>query len=564
MKSIVTMLLILGTAGWNPSYGEIPDSAAAERFAAKAAADCESACYLDYQECYFFDPVCPGEEFCAVCEDEYQWCLEGCQQTCFTDVCTSCNRPAAVDDEDGDQVPDRLEYDLAHQFFPHIMLQHQHEDLNQAYLHSDHAIPYTVAPLTAGICNEDRECLEIRYGIAYHYDFGDDNPIIPGDHLGDSEFYTALVMRTTSWSTASTSASSWQLIRDFTAAHWGVIGDSSRVGAYGHCFTPCQLWDQDGDECRSHSACGWFPGLCTGIPNQPWDFCSNYGEDGPCTFAGCIWMDPKCSPPAPLPCYLAWPLPSGPTLYASERKHGLYHTDFECDDGGFLDADDCPYNQYDLHSFKGGKLQNIGQVNNYGAFDTVIQHPDGCTPYNVWDGTKFGDAGRYKESFLYTFNWHLPESESPSGDPSGNPFFYANARDQFLACYGMAGRISSNCRDISVFDDKQMCYSMSLSTQSYCTQITDRNLQLACYGMSINYSSNCRDITDPAMKDFCDGVSRNNSSYCYNITDTDTRLLCLALATDSASHCSGISSSNDRQFCSGVSSLNNSYCASIQ
>ncbi len=547
MRSIVTTLLILGIAlGGNPAY-----------------ANCESDCREDYLDCYASNPACEGPEDCIECGDEYGRCLDRCPPLkCSSDTCSSCSRPDAVANDDGDGVPDRLEYDLAHKYFPHIMLQHYSTDLHETYLDRGWAIPYTVEPRTTGVCNEDRECLEIRYGIAYRYDWGD--PFWGGGHLGDSEFYAALVMRTTSWSTASTDVSSWELIRDFTAAHWGVTGDSSEVGAYGDCPPYCHQWDHNETACDNEVQCSWFPGLCYGVPSQPWDSCSFYWEDDDCYAAGCQWEDTACFPPSQFECYSTSPVSWERTLYAAEGKHALYHTDSDCDGGGFGGADDCPNNLYDMRLYKGDKLQNIGQHGASDDYDTMIQHPNGCDLYDVWGGAPFGDPGitAYVDHFLAPLSWSLPDA--PPAPASGNPFSYANARDQFLACYGMAGRISSNCRDISVFDDKQMCYSMSESTQSYCTQITDRNLQLACYGMSINWSSNCRDITDTAMKNFCYGVSGNNSSYCYSITATDTRLLCLALATDSASHCSGISSSNDRQFCRGVASLNNSYCASIQ
>ena len=146
---------------------------------------------------------------------------------------------------------------------------------------------------------------------------------------------------------------------------------------------------------------------------------------------------------------------------------------------------------------------------------------------------------------------------------SGNPFQYVSGRDQYLACYGMAGLISSNCRDISDYNDRQMCYALSDRTQSPCTSMTDRNMQLACYGMSINWPSNCRDITDPNMRQFCYGESSQDYNYCYDITDRNTQLLCFAMSNGVSSNCRDITDSNMRQFCYGVSSQNNSYCASI-
>jgi phosphatidylserine/phosphatidylglycerophosphate/cardiolipin synthase-like enzyme len=147
---------------------------------------------------------------------------------------------------------------------------------------------------------------------------------------------------------------------------------------------------------------------------------------------------------------------------------------------------------------------------------------------------------------------------------AGNPFSFASGRDEYLACYGIAGGISSNCRDIADFNDKQMCYAMSDATQTPCTTMTDRNMQLACYGMSINIPSNCRDITDTNMRNFCYGESYQDPNYCTPITDRNTQLLCFAMSNGVSSNCRDITDPDDRQFCYGVSSQNNTYCATIQ
>ncbi|MDX1997187.1 MAG: hypothetical protein SF066_05665 [Thermoanaerobaculia bacterium] len=147
-----------------------------------------------------------------------------------------------------------------------------------------------------------------------------------------------------------------------------------------------------------------------------------------------------------------------------------------------------------------------------------------------------------------------------------NPFKYSNARDEWLACWGIAGRISSNCRDISDFHDKQMCYAMSDSTQSPCTQMTDRNLQLACYGMSVapNYPSNCFDITDAQLRNFCYSVaSWGSQGSCSGVTNAADKALCQALTYRNTSYCASIANANDRWFCYGTASRNNSYCANI-
>ena len=147
---------------------------------------------------------------------------------------------------------------------------------------------------------------------------------------------------------------------------------------------------------------------------------------------------------------------------------------------------------------------------------------------------------------------------------TGNPFSFASGRDQYLACYGIAGGISSNCRDIADFNDKQMCYAMSDATQTPCTTMTDRNMQLACYGMSINYPSNCRDISDVNMRNFCYGESYQDPNYCTPITDRNTQLLCFAMSNGISSNCRDITDPDDRQFCYGVSTYTNTYCATIQ
>ena len=152
---------------------------------------------------------------------------------------------------------------------------------------------------------------------------------------------------------------------------------------------------------------------------------------------------------------------------------------------------------------------------------------------------------------------------------NGNPFTYLTPRDQQLACFGIsvAPNFPSNCRDITDFNDKQMCFGMSQLSQDPCRSMTDRNLQLACFGMSIapNFPSNCRDITDPQMQNFCFGVSSGGSMpNCNNVTDSNTRALCLAMSSHNSSNCSSITSVNDRLFCQGVASRSQTPCTSIQ
>jgi hypothetical protein len=113
-------------------------------------------------------------------------------------------------------------------------------------------------------------------------------------------------------------------------------------------------------------------------------------------------------------------------------------------------------------------------------------------------------------NFLIQQNWLNDGGGGCTMASTGNPFTYRSARDQFLACYGIAGRISSNCNDISDVNDKQACLAVSTSTQTPCTtSMTDRNMQLACYGIAFapNFPSNCRDITNPQMQAFARPVA---------------------------------------------------------
>lgn len=181
--------------------------------------------------------------------------------------------------------------------------------------------------------------------------------------------------------------------------------------------------------------------------------------------------------------------------------------------------------------------------------------------------SKWGQAPLMRHAPCYTpYNCSTLNGYQLAQSTGSNPFKYSSARDEWLACWGIAGRISSNCRDISDFHDRQMCYAMSDSTQSPCTQMTDRNLQLACYGMSVapNYPSNCYDITDAQLRNFCYSVaSWGSQGSCSGVTNAADKALCQALTYRNTSYCASIANANDRWFCYGTASRNNSYCANI-
>ena len=340
-------------------------------------------------------------------------------QTCSTDFCTSCDRPAAGVDADHDGVPDDLEYDLAHRFFPTIFLQGYDYDVDVSYLHRGWSIPFSVAPLTGDMCDEDRECLEVRYGIAYSYDFGDNEwyirQLFDAPHEGDSEFYAVLLQRTAPWATAAGSASSWQLIRDFTSAHWGTPTDSSRMVSYGYCPPECTGFSSE-SSCTSHNQCSWFQGFCAGTSSSsPGTYCGNEPDQESCQFSGCRWLPPSCNNRGDVHCYSTSPRSTYNVLYASERKHGLYHSDSECDSGAAT-ADECPSNVYDMRADKANLLQNIGGVGSvdHVDFDTDLQAPNGCALNRVWDDPKFGESTPYKQHFTTPMNWNLPAA-APAG-----------------------------------------------------------------------------------------------------------------------------------------------------
>jgi hypothetical protein len=192
-------------------------------------------------------------------------------------------RPAmAVTDADFDGIPDSLELALAQRFFPTLNLHcGSYEglpfaDRRQLYGHtvdgypnsSNGKIPFVVRPFSPGTgsdCNEPFHCLEIRYGMAWNWDLGDDTA--GGSHRGDSEFYAILVARKdtdgsqwgVTWDLAKNDANQWRLMKEFMSAHWGVPGDSSSYRAHGNdgATGPQRVWCSEGKHgmYQTQSAC---------------------------------------------------------------------------------------------------------------------------------------------------------------------------------------------------------------------------------------------------------------------------------------------------------------------
>lgn len=341
--------------------------------------------------------------------ENYQTCPADCggstPNPCTTDSCTDCARPLIGANKDIDNVPDRLEHDLAHKFFPRVLLQHADVDRDESYLFEGFAIPYSVhSVLGSGpVCNEFFECLEIRYGIAFFEDHGDVGGAY--SHLGDSEMYAAVVRRTTSWIEAQNNPSQWQMIRDFTSAHWGESwSESSKTGAYGFCPAECSTMYSDPTACNAALGCS-FAGSCSGVHGG----CLGQGYAQCQATGGCNWNG-GCIKSSRWTCYDALPKTAHVNVFASESKHALYHTDSECDGGGFFGSDDCPKTPstaFDMRLVKSNKLQNVGNFTNHGSFDVKIKHPDRCKLYDVWGGLAFGGGTAYKTHFNAPIDWLL-------------------------------------------------------------------------------------------------------------------------------------------------------------
>lgn len=317
---------------------------------------------------------------------------------CSPDFCEDCH-PPAIGDKDFDAIPDPLEFDLAHAFFPRILLQHEGVDRDESYLFEGFSIPYTMVSIggSGSLCDEALECLEVRYGIAFFKDHGDFAGL--GSHLGDSEVYAAVLRRTGSWIDSQNKPELWEMIRDFTSAHWGAGSwDSSRVGIYGNCAS-CGHLSDDPAACNAAPGCS-HSGFCTGAINQ----CLHMGSQqncesiGACTWNGGCFRSQGCDDEEPKKEFV--------TLFSAESKHALYHSDDECDSGANW-FDDCPNNHFDMRTVKDRMLQNVGNFLHHDKSDVTIKHPDRCHLYDVWGGEPFGESTAYKVHFTTPIGWAI-------------------------------------------------------------------------------------------------------------------------------------------------------------
>jgi hypothetical protein len=269
-------------------------------------------------------------------------------------------------DLDEDQVPDTLETSLAERFFPELWVRWQVSDRQQFYAFHDAiggTIPYTVRPyhpntqsLDPQVANDNNsycthtpfQCLEIRFGLAYIWDCGD-NPKNGcsgiNNHLGDTEFYALLVAReapdqswSTPWEEAKNDPNAWKQVLSETFAHWNTITDSSQCHYY---TTP-----------RTERA----------------------------------------------------------TLYIAEGKHATYHSVRDCDSGGLFGSDYCVDASSGMNlrdDLDPLELQNIGNPEEHFLFDTKILQPSDLSQktYDIWSGQGFGSVGSYRAPFTEPFPW---------------------------------------------------------------------------------------------------------------------------------------------------------------
>jgi hypothetical protein len=156
-------------------------------------------------------------------------------------------------DWDSDYIDDGFETMLAQKFFPSMNMYCGDADgvaqgsLGQFY---GSGVGYATSgklPFTAHIyvdggltpCNESGRCIEIRYGLPYNWDLGDDQ--FGGGHSGDTEHFAILISTNASWDVASVDLSVWLSNKYFMSAHACALGDSSTFGLGGIASGP-QLW----------------------------------------------------------------------------------------------------------------------------------------------------------------------------------------------------------------------------------------------------------------------------------------------------------------------------------
>ena len=293
---------------------------------------------------------------------------------------------AMTGDADMDTLPDALEDALARQFYPDLNVHggpfegYAGGSRDQYYgadglcggivrLTGPHCgengadLPYVVqrvGPLANGWC-ENRECIEIVYGLPYASDLGND--FGGGAHRGDTEMYAVLLAykkplqgyvgpefgTTTSFAVARTDAKYWAKLEEYAAAHRGDASDSSTLRA-----------------------------------NKP-----------------------RAGGPEFLPTY----------LWVAEGKQGTYFSQSACNSGNAFWSDDCSDHRVKLKRETGvERLRNAGDLACHPpeAFDTTIPSPGPrvgvcgvADAYDVWSGEKYEGGAAFKQILSpFAVDWH--------------------------------------------------------------------------------------------------------------------------------------------------------------
>jgi hypothetical protein len=178
---------------------------------------------------------------------------------------------SAQSDGDGDYIPDTMEYALAWNFFPQSNMhcgsyegtsygsQGQFYGSNVGYA-TNGRLPFVAHVFwdSVGPCATFGKCIELRYGMAYNWDLGDDT--WGGSHRGDSETLAILIMTDAPWNTAINDVNAWYTWKVYRSAHACGDGDSSTFQTikltYAQGFAPSN-WVAEGKNgnYKSQSSC---------------------------------------------------------------------------------------------------------------------------------------------------------------------------------------------------------------------------------------------------------------------------------------------------------------------
>jgi hypothetical protein len=281
-------------------------------------------------------------------------------------------KAASGTDWDGDFVDDGLELTLAQQFFPNMNMNcgsfgdSVHGSQGQFYGTDigeglTGRLPFTAHIYADGRldpCGTSGRCIEIRYGMAYNWDLGDD--VFGGGHPGDTEMVSLLLATDADWGTANNDPSVWRIMKIYRTAHACADGDSSSFQDWNSSAIP-EDWVAEGKN-------------------------SNYSSEDSCSDGGFLNAD-DCVGDR---CWINRDFATTKLTNAGEFGDPTIG-----DGGGHI-----PRSRFD-HGFTG-----------YSSADAVIPAPGGPTAnsipsgnYDVWGALSFGEAGTYCRHLTRFLDW---------------------------------------------------------------------------------------------------------------------------------------------------------------